>query len=255
MVGKKVVLTGAGSGIGLALLELLLQEGPMEILAVDLQIAKLEKYKNRIEIIQCDIGDQASIDVVIDEAVQRMGGIDLFIANAGYGYYEKIESPSWQHIESIFAVNVFSPIYSLEKMAELCGNANFTFVTTVSVAGKMPLAGYSLYSGTRLALDGFLRAYEYEKQSNMHIMRVYPIATKTQFFRRSGIDVVPPWPSQSPVKVARAMINGIKTNKKAVYPSWSYRLMAIMDRFLFFIFPLYGLLEKRKFKQWLDRQE
>ena len=48
-----------------------------------------------------------------------MGGIDIFIANAGFAYYEQLDEADWDHIASIYQTNVFSPFYAAVRMGEL----------------------------------------------------------------------------------------------------------------------------------------
>ena len=61
-----------------------------------------------------------------------MGGIDLFIANAGFAYYEKIEKPDWDHLTRIYQLNVFSAIYATEKMQDLNKGRPYKVVMTAS---------------------------------------------------------------------------------------------------------------------------
>lgn len=117
--GKNIVLTGAASGIGRALLGLIAQF-PARIIAADKDAMRLDGFPYRSAEIfpyACDLGQPQATDALFDEAACRFGGVDLFIANAGFAYYEKIEAADWAHIEQIYRVNVFSPLYALEKCA------------------------------------------------------------------------------------------------------------------------------------------
>ena len=122
---KRIVLTGAASGIGRALLQLLAGY-QAQIVVADVNQAALQttidtltsKNATLIPFI-ADLSQQQNVDTLFDFAVEKMSGIDLFIANAGYAYYEKIQKPDWEHIARIYQLNVFSAIYSAEKMKAL----------------------------------------------------------------------------------------------------------------------------------------
>lgn len=132
--GKNIILTGAASGIGRALLGLLAQF-PARIIAADKNSDGLTNLPNgKAEIIrhECDLAQPQAIDELFEQAIQKLGCIDLFIANAGFAYYEKIETADWAHIEQIYRVNVFSPLYALEKMRILNDGRPHKVVITAS---------------------------------------------------------------------------------------------------------------------------
>ena len=111
---KRIVLTGATSGIGLLLLEKLADQGAY-IIAVGRNISAL-KETSQITPFACDVSDPVNIDRLFNFALSKMGGIDIFFANAGFGYCEQLQSADWEHIDNIVRTNVYSPIYSLEKV-------------------------------------------------------------------------------------------------------------------------------------------
>jgi short-subunit dehydrogenase len=180
-----------------------------------------------------------------------MSGIDLFIANAGYAYYEKIQKPDWEHIARIYQLNVFSAIYSAEKMKALNAGHPYKVVMTASSIGHLPLPGYAIYSGTKAALHAFAQAYRYELENPTSLMLVYPIATRTNFFNTAGEEVPVMWPNQPADVVAKAVVKGIESDRTSVYPSRLFRLFSISERILPFIRNILQGWEYRRFKQWL----
>ncbi len=181
-----------------------------------------------------------------------MGKIDICIANAGFAYYEKLQKCDYEHIHKIVAVNYIAPIYCLEKMMDINKGRQSYVVFTASAMAKLPLPGYALYSSTKAALDGFAYSFNFEKDTNIHLMVVYPIATKTEFFKTAGEGTPVPFPTQTPEKVAKEIIKGIQKNKRYVFPSKIFRIMMIVDRFLPFALWCYAKVEAYKFKQWLQ---
>jgi short-subunit dehydrogenase len=254
---KRIVLTGAASGIGRALLQIL-SGYPARIVAADINqsslqttIAAIASPPASITPYIADLSQPQNVDVLFDRALDAMGGIDLFIANAGYAYYEKIKKPDWDHIARIYQLNVFSAIYSAEKMQALNASRPYKVVMLASSIGHLPLPGYAIYSGSKAALHGFAEAYRYELESPKSLMLVYPIATRTNFFDTAGDDVPVMWPNQPADVVARAIVRGIETDRIAVYPSRLFRLFQISERMMPFLRNILQGWENRRFKQWL----
>lgn len=256
--GKAVVVTGAASGIGKAVVQRL-AEIDCTVLAVDRNqdglnavCESLSGKSAKIQPYGCDLSDSAQVDGLFDHALQEMGQIDLFIANAGFPYYEVLGEADWGHIERIFQVNVYSPIYAAIKMKELYPHGGYKMVITASGMAKIGLPGYALYSASKAALDRFADAYRFELDDPGSLMLVYPIATLTRFFEEASEKTAPvPWPSQKPEVVAQAILVGVAQDRKAVFPS---RLFWLVWR-LGAVFPgLYRLeqwLEMRRLRKWL----
>ena len=218
---KNIILTGAASGIGKALLFQLLDFEGVRILAVDLN--EIDVISDKVIPYSCDVSRQVEIDRLFAFAIAQFLTIDIFIANAGFAYYEEISKPDWQRIEKIFQVNVFAPIYSLQKMKELNSERAYFVMMTASAMAKVAIPGYALYGATKAALDRFEDAYQFENQDLGHLSLVYPIATKSNFFNRSTNfsrkDVPIPLPAHTPEEVAKVMIIGIQHNETHVFPS------------------------------------
>ena len=249
--GKRVALTGASSGIGLEILKLLLQEG-CQVAACARHIEAISLSSENLHLQKCDVSSPEDLDDFFRFAEQTLGGIDLFIANAGFAYYEKLEEPDWAHIGAIFDTNVRGAIYCAEKMKTLHGDTPYNFVVTASAMGLLSLPGYALYSGTKAALRGFADAYRYELATGQHFQVVYPVATKTQFFRRAGENTPVPWPTQSAGTVAKKVLAGIRKDKKHIYPSAAFRATSIISRVLPFIFTIYVSVNNKAYQAWLD---
>lgn len=255
---KNAVITGCASGIGFELLQFLLKNG-CKVVACDRQIEKLELpsqintanlYKTK-----CDISMPQELDTLFNFAQEKLGDIDLFIANAGFAYYEKIDGTDWNHISKIFETNVMSFVYCAEKMKELHGKNPYNFVVTGSSMGLLSMPGYSLYSATKAAVRGFADSYRLELEKGQHLQVVYPIATKTKFFSTAANDTPVPWPTQTPLTVAKKVIRGIKKNKNHIFPSTTFRIISIVNRIFPFVLKIYVNINNRAFQKWLAAKD
>jgi uncharacterized protein len=229
LTGKRIILTGAASGIGLALLKLLIQF-ECKIVVTDIQREQLEKSIQELPVHSStvfkfigDISKQETVDELFTFAQTQMEGIDIFIANAGFAYYESLNKADWQRLEKIYQVNVFSPIYSTVKMQELHPVESYTVVLVASAMSYIAIPGYSIYASTKAAIDRFAEGYYFDKPTNAHIMVVYPISTRTKFFNSSGKDVPVAIPSQTPEWVAQKILKGLQNDSKKVFTSYSFR--------------------------------
>lgn len=251
IAGKNIILTGASSGIGLEILKLLLKYENTRIIAVARHTDTIREIKDKVFAYSADIGNKEEIDNLFSYAHTKLGSIDIFIANAGFAYMEKLSYPDWDHNKKIFEVNTLSPIYSLQKLITQANRQELYFVFLSSAVSKVVLPYYSLYCSTKAAIRHFVEAYRYEAPNNIHIACVYPVATKTNFFERATKEDNPtlPFLTQNAHTVAKSILKGIEMNKKNIYPSTLFRLFEIAGRLLPFIFTIYSKREKVKMER------
>lgn len=252
--GKNIILTGASSGIGRDMLDILALYPNVKIVAVARHTDRIPQKEGVIYPYAADVSNKDGVDNVFNYAQEIFdGGVDVFIANAGFAYLEKINNPDWQHIEDIFNLNVFSAIYSLEKLVADSNNKRVAFACTISGAGLVSLPAYSLYCSTKAALHHFVQTYRYEQSENLQITAVYPVATRTEFFdKATGEDNTPlPFPTQNSQTVAKKIIRGIEKGKENIYPSLLFRLFFLIGRAFPLFLKIYSGLEKQKVRKWL----
>lgn len=259
---KRIIVTGAASGIGKELVAILSGYDCI-VMTVDrnedglLQLLEAHQYsKATILSYGCDVGSQDKVDDLFEHAIQTMGAIDIFIANAGFAYYEQLINADWERIDQIFNVNVNSPIYSAIRMKDLHQDTPYKVVITSSAIGKLALPGYALYGATKAAIDRFAEAYRYELPDSAYLAMVYPIATETRFFQAAARHKAPkPWPSQTPRQVASAIIRGIEKDQKSINPSLVYQIFFALGRLLPPLFRLEQWIELLRFKHWIKEKE
>lgn len=250
---KNIILTGASSGIGLALLHRLSDSGA-RVIAVARNAERIPDLGSGVIRHACDVSRAENIDALFDFALEKLGSVDIFIANAGFAYYEQLDDPDWDHIERIYQTNVFSGIYSAVKMKAINADRPYRVVVTASAMSFLSLPGYSLYSSTKAALHGFAKGYRAELKKGQLLQMVYPIGTRTEFFDRAGQDTPQPWPSQKSGQVAKAIIRALGGNRTSIFPSRLFWGLNVANRLLPFIHPLIAWVEELKFRQWLKNR-
>ena len=254
ITNKNIVLTGADSGIGLEVLKLLASEKSNKILAVDKNCKNMDKISGNIIIYQCDVSSAEGVDSIFQKAEEELGFIDIFYANAGYPYYEIIDYVDWDRTKRMFETNVFSPIYTYEKYKEYLNGKEGHLAITVSAIGKMAMPGFTTYSATKFAMEGFQQGIRFELPENMKLTCLYPIATDTGFFAAANeVEFERPVPVQSPKVVAKKMVAALEKGKKSVNPSFLFTLSGVLFGVCPPIKSVYLGLEKAKFKRFLDK--
>lgn len=253
IVNKNIVITGASSGIGYSILRACL-DFDCRIIATAQNREKLEKviapFSDRVIPFAGNIGEQATVDRLFEFALDRLGSVDIFFANAGFAYYESLQRPDWSHLEQIFSVNTFSPIYSLLKMNELNQGRSWKTVMINSAMAEWALPGYAVYGATKSAVNHFSKSNRFDA-SGRHVLMVYPIATITNFFETAGRSVPLPYPVQQPDVVARKIIRAVLSDQRILYPSMFFRFLLISRRFFPFIETVYQQMQSTRFRRWL----
>lgn len=248
--GKNIVLTGCNSGIGLEVLKLLYKNN--KVLCVDKNTDVLEKIESdNIIVLQKDVSTKEAVDEIFEKAQESFDFIDIFYANAGYPYYEELNYVDWDRIRRMFETNVFSPIYSYQKYAEYLSGRKGIFAITVSAIGKMAMPGFTLYSASKFAMQGFQEGLRLELPKNIQLTCLYPVATDTGFFKAANeIEFKKPFPVQKPDVVARKMVAGIENGKNTVSPCVLFGISQQLMKFCPVVKTTYLALEKRKFEKF-----
>jgi short-subunit dehydrogenase len=250
--GKKIIVTGASSGIGKALTKRLLK-AQADIVGISRNKEDIEKiFGSSVYAISCDVSKSENIDAMLKEAEEYFGEVDIFVSNAGFAYYGPIGPPDWEKNKNIFDTNVLAPIYTLQKLTQN-REKPLVFMLTISALGKMVLPGFALYDATKFALDGFIRTYRMERPKNIKVIPVYPVATFTDFFNRAG-NAPMPFPPNPVGYVAWCMEMGLKIGARSVYPSFVFMIRCLLSRVLPVDLGVQAI-EKIRFKAWRKKYE
>ena len=255
---SNIVITGASSGIGKAILEMLAKpENDNRIVAASRSIGKLQGFGENVVLFPCDLSTQEGVDALFRKATEVFEKIDILICNAGAPYYERYDYEDWDRIERIFSLNTFSCMYSYSKYLNHLNGREGHLVYTISAMGEMALPGYALYAATKFAMKGFQQAIRIESPKNLSITCVYPVSTKTNFFEVGGAGhkVEQPFPVQTAEAVAKATIRGVERRRKQVYPCPVY----LPSRFLMNVLPpvrsLYLRSQHKMLLRFLERKQ
>jgi NAD(P)-dependent dehydrogenase (short-subunit alcohol dehydrogenase family) len=160
--GKVAVVSGASSGIGLAVAERLGAEGarlvivgaPADEADVLQAVESLRARDVETEGLAADIADEGAARNVIELARSRFGRLDVLVNNAGVAYYEEFLETPLEHLDRTLAVNVRGTfVMSLEAAAAMgSGSAIVNTASTASIAGEEFQVTYNASKGAVASL-------------------------------------------------------------------------------------------------------
>ncbi|MET7336159.1 SDR family oxidoreductase [Nonomuraea sp. NPDC005650] len=143
----KAIVTGGGSGIGLAAATLLAERG-MKVACLD-----VNPPGDPFIGIKVDVTDDAEVRAAVAEAADRLGGIDVLVNNAGIGAQGTIEDNPDNEWQRVFDVNVFGMVrVARAALPYLRQSEHASIVNTCSIAATAGLPQRALYSATKGAV-------------------------------------------------------------------------------------------------------
>lgn len=153
--GLGAVVTGGASGIGLATVHALREAGA-QVLALDVGSAPVGEP---IEVLSCDVRDDASVRAAIAEATQRFGGLDIVVNNAGIGAVGTVADNDEAEWMRVLDVNLLGIVrITRAALPALRASSNATVINTCSIAASAGLPRRALYSATKGAVQSLTLA-------------------------------------------------------------------------------------------------
>jgi len=196
---KSVVITGSSSGIGRAAAIYFAQQG-WNVAATMRSPEKetaLRELKN-VKLYVLDVTDTASVERALKQIQQDFQNIDVVVNNAGFGADGVFESMTDEFIEKQFNTNVFGLMRVTREAVKIMRTQKAgTIVQIASVGGRVAFPLYSIYHGTKWAVEGFTESLQYEVAPfNIKLKLIEPGAIKTEFYGRSRAFVKPDYTTE-----------------------------------------------------------
>ncbi|MDQ1772452.1 SDR family oxidoreductase [Labilibaculum sp. A4] len=181
MKQKIVVITGASSGIGKALALEFASRGSKIVLAA----RNLEKLKeveesilalgNEVLAVKTDVSVEEDCKNLITETVNRFGGVDVLINNAGISMRALFTDLDLSVIKNLMDVNFWGTVYCTKFAMPYIAKSKGSVVGVISIAGYIGLPARSGYSASKYAIRGFLDTLRVENlKTGVHVLVAAP---------------------------------------------------------------------------------
>jgi short-subunit dehydrogenase len=242
--GKRIAITGASSGIGRALAQTLAQEGARLVLAARSE-DKLQELAKTLPgetlVVPTDVTKDEDRQRLLDRAVERFGGLDVLINNAGIGSWAHFADSTEPILRDILEVNFFGPADLIRRAIPILTEGQQPAVVNVSsMCGRRAMPGFSEYSASKHALCGLTEALRGElARFEIDILLIVPGLTNSEYAEhlllsqgRANIDYKK---GMAPAYVAGEIVRALKKNKTETVlgfeAKWVLRFQKYCPRF------------------------
>ncbi|MER7879907.1 SDR family oxidoreductase [Streptomyces solisilvae] len=187
--GKTAVVTGGGTGIGLASAVRLAAEGAHVFITgrrEDVLDAAVEKIgPARATAVVGDISDLADLDRLYETVRARGRGLDVLFANAAAASFATLQQVTEEHFDKTFGVNVRGTLFTAQKALPLL-NDGASVIVNSSVRADDGVAAFGTYAASKAALRSFVRTWANElKDRGIRVNAISPGTIDTP-----GLDAV-----------------------------------------------------------------
>jgi len=192
---KTWFITGASRGFGGRIAALALQRGD-HVVATARSAAsvteRLGEHPNLLAV-TLDVTNETQAREAAAAAVQRFGGIDVLVNNAGFGLLGAVEEATAEEVEALYRTNVFGLLAVTRAVLPYMRARRLGRILNISsIGGYRAAAGFGVYSSTKFAVEGLSEALHAELAPlGIHVTVVEPGYFRTDFLDSSSLSVSP----------------------------------------------------------------
>ena len=235
---RLALVTGASGGIGGETARRLAAAGYNLVLVARRQdrleelAAEIRARGGAAEVLVADLAQSEGPRAVFDQVMERYGGIDVLVNNAGFGWYGWCSDMPWATAQDMLQVNNAALTQLIVLFLPVMRRAGRGHVINVSsVAGSLPSQGVALYSATKSFVDALTTAlYRELRGSGVHVSVVKPGPVLTEFYRTAErLPFGGPVPGErlavKPTAVAEAILRLLARPRRAAWVPGGLRIM------------------------------
>ena len=246
MKNKVIIITGASSGIGKALVFALAKEGNKLVLAsrnkekLNAVLHKMNAVNISAISIVTDVRKKEDCKNLIDKCITEFGRIDVLINNAGISMRALFNESNLEIIDKVMNTNFWGTIFCTKYALPYLLQSNGSLVGVSSIAGYIGLPERSAYSASKFAMNGFLESVRSENMENdLHVLIACPGFTASNI-RKAALTKDGTPQKESPrneqkmmtaEKVAKNIICAIDYKKDTLTLSTNGKLAVWLNRF------------------------
>jgi 3-oxoacyl-[acyl-carrier protein] reductase len=188
--GKTAIVTGGSKGIGRAIAESLVRSGvnvsisARNQIEIDRAVAELNAVgTGRAAGFVCDVRDDTQVKIYFASTVERFGGVDILINNAGIGASATVESMSVEEFRAVIETNLCGVFYCCHEAIPLLKKRDGGYIINISsLAGANAHPRMAAYNASKFGLNGFSEALMQEvRHDNIKVSYIMPGSVNTEF--------------------------------------------------------------------------
>ena len=234
--GKRVLITGASSGIGEAGAQRFAREGA-ELIIVARRAQLLDEVAAGIAdnggiatAFACDLADLDAVDALAETVLQRFGGVDILVNNAGRSIRRPLAESldRWHDVERTMTLNYSSPLRLIRGLAPGMIERGDGHIINVATWGVLSEASplFSVYNASKAALSAVSRVIETEwSRSGVHSTTLYyPLVATPMIAPTKEYDGMP---ALSPWEAAQWMIDAARHRPVRIAPRFGVSARAL----------------------------
>ena len=196
--GRRVIVTGSGSGFGEATAKRFADEGA-RVVVTDVNEEAMRRVSEEIrasggicETVACNVAEESQVEAMVQVAVDSFGGVDVLVNNAGYSHHQRLLwKISVEEFDAVFAVNVRGVFLGCKHVIpHMIEGGGGVIVNIASIGAVAPRPGVTPYNGTKGAVLTMTKGLAMEvARNNIRVNAVNPVAADTGFMKGAmGVD-------------------------------------------------------------------
>lgn len=159
--GKRIIVTGGASGMGVAAVKKFAQEGA-KVVSIDINVLSDNANNSDIIYLKGDVTNKKEVTDVIAKAVEKLGGLDCLFCIAGINHFTPAEEMEEEEIDRIFAVNMKGVIFANQAVLPYLKENGGSIINFGSQAAFNPGPDSAHYSASKAAVASFTSKIAWE---------------------------------------------------------------------------------------------
>ncbi len=213
---KTAIVTGGTKGIGFGVAEALIKEGIQVAISgrdkktIDEATRKLNEIKSGMALgIVADVRSMDSQIAMVQEVINKFGGVNYFIANAGVGHFATIQDMTDEQWHETINTNLTGVFYGIKAVHSALKKSEGYFITISSLAGTNFFAQGAAYNASKFGLVGFSQAIMLDlRKDKINVTTIMPGSVATNF-NNHEVNDADSWKIQ-PEDIGRLVVDLIK---------------------------------------------
>ncbi len=267
---KTALITGATGGIGKQLVAQLTQQN-YDLWLIDKEqtmLTEVQQNHPNTYIQQVDLSVSKQVQNLCKDIAQLSDTIDVAFVNAGIVIPKLVVENQTQDIDLQLDINLKSALHLIHALTQkMLKQGHGNIIVTVSMGGIIALERSALYSASKFGLRGFILALQQElRGSKVHLSALYASGIDTPMLRyeakNNGNSLNFLATPLQPEKVAKTMIDAIKTGKESIYLPYIDSLTSrLLGAFPWLIYPISPILKyfgekgRKRYLKTLDKSK